>query len=258
MEACIKYELNNNVAILTISNTEQLNAITIEMREELLQHLEACEKSPEVKVIILRGEGGNFCTGSSVKGMGKRTVLETYDHMNKFSSVITKIHNMEKVVISMVEGYAFGAGFSLALAADMVYISPDAKFGLAFNKLGLVPDCGLHYFLTQLVGPYKAKEWILTAATILADEAKENRIVNDIIEKKDLYSTVIEKAERIASGPFYANIMSKTIINHTSQMNLEETLQQERYAQTILQQTEDHQEGINAFRNKKKPAFAGR
>jgi len=258
MDSCIKYELKNNVAILSLNNPTELNAMTLEMREKLVELLLDCEKSAEVKVIVLKGENGNFCSGSSVKGMGNRTILDTFDHMKKFSGVISKIHNMEKIVISMVEGYAVGAGFSLALAADMVYISPEAKFGLAFNKLGLIPDCGLNYFLPKLVGPYKAKEWILNGSTILAEEAKENKIVNDIFPKEMLFSIVMEKAERIASGPYYTNIISKGIINKSSQMTLEETLEAERYAQTILQQTEDHKEGVNAFRNKKKPVFVGR
>lgn len=257
MEACIKYEVNNNIAQLTVHNPKQLNAITVEMRAQLLEFLQACEQSPEVKVVVLKGAEGNFSTGSSVSGMGSRTVLQTYDHMDKFGAVVKAIHNMEKIVIAEVDGYAVGAGFSLALAADIVYASTKAKFGLAFNKIGLVPDCGLHYYLTQLVGPYKAKEWIVTAATIPAEEAKEYRIVNDILPSETLHDKVMEKAERIASGPFYANIMSKSIINSAGQLTLEQTLQEERFAQTILQQTQDHQEGVNAFRNKKKPVFVG-
>ncbi|TQR11836.1 enoyl-CoA hydratase/isomerase family protein [Psychrobacillus lasiicapitis] len=258
LESCIKFELTNNVAILSLNNPKELNAMTLEMRERLLELLQECEKSPEVKVIVLKGENGNFCSGSSVNGMGNRTILGTFNHMKLFSGVISKIYNMDKIVISMVEGYAVGAGFSLALAADIVYASDDAKFGLAFNKLGLIPDCGLNYFLPQLVGPYKAKEWILSGSMILVEEAKENRIVNEIISKEKLLATVIEKAEHIASGPFYTNIFTKEIINKSSQRTLEETLEAERYAQTILQQTEDHKEGINAFRNKQKPVFVGR
>jgi enoyl-CoA hydratase/carnithine racemase len=258
MKSSLKLEIIDQVAVLTLNNPQQLNAITLEMREELLKVLSDCEKSPEVRVIVLKGEGANFCSGSSINGMGNRTALETFDHMKKMIEVIKRIRNMEKIVISMVDGYAFGAGFSLAIAADMVYTSPEAKFGLAFNKIGLMPDCGLSYFLPRLVGPHKAKEWILHASIIPAEEAKEYRIVNDIFPKEELYSVVMERAKSIAAGPYYANIMTKSIIDRSDRMNMEEVLEAERYAQTILQQTEDHQEGINAFRNKVTPVFMGK
>ncbi|PIC62740.1 hypothetical protein CSV79_15440 [Sporosarcina sp. P13] len=258
MNNCIKYKVKNNVATISLNNPAELNAMTLEMRERFSELLIECEKSPEVKVIILKGENGNFCSGSSVKGMGSRTILGTFDHMKIFSGLISKIYNMEKFVISMVEGYAVGAGFSLALAADIVYASPKAKFGLAFNKLALIPDCGLNYFLPQLVGPYKAKEWILSGSMIGVEEAKEYNIVNDIYPEETLLSIVTERAEKIASGPYYTNMFTKEIINKSSQRTLEETLDAERYAQTIIQQTADHKEGINAFLNKKTPVFAGR
>ena len=257
MEACIRIIKSNSVATITIHNPGQLNALTLDMRDSLLEHLKECEKSLDIKVIILQGEGGHFCSGSSVGGMGKRTVLETFEHMTKMNELIVTIHNMDKIVIAVVEGYAVGAGFSLALASDLIYTSPEAKFGLAFNKIGLVPDCGLSYFLPRLVGPYKAKEWILSGAIISAEEAQAKGIVNDCLLKEDLFHIVKEKAEMIASGPLYANKMTKSILNKSDQMTLEEVLAEERYAQTILQQTEDHQAGITAFRTKKKPVFTG-
>jgi len=258
LNSCIKYELNKNVAIISFNNPKELNAMTLEMREKLLELLLECEKSQEVKVIVLKGENGNFCSGSSVKGMGNRTPLETFNHMKIFGEIISKIYNMDKIVISAVEGYAVGAGFSFALAADMVFASPEAKFGLAFNKLGLIPDCGLNYFLPQLVGPYKAKEWILGGAMIEAQEAKDNHILNEIVPKDKLMSVVLEKAEKIASGPYYANLLTKEIINKSSLRTLEETLEAESYAQTLLQQTDDHKEGVSAFKMKQKPIFVGR
>ena len=93
---------------------------------------------------------------------------------------------------------------------------------------------------------------------ISAEEAKENRIVNSIIASEEIQATVIEKAQTIANGPFYANKLMKSIINNADQMTLEEVLNQEQFAQTILQQTEDHQEGVMAFRNKQKPIFKGK
>lgn len=258
MESCIKFEQQNNVAIVELSNPKELNAMTTEMRKQFLELLQTLEQDAEIKVIVVKGENGNFCTGSSVNGMGSRTTIETFEHMDLFASLILKIYNMKKIVISMVEGYSVGAGFSLVLAADMVYVSPDAKFGLAFNKLALIPDCGLNYFLPERVGPYKAKEWILSAAMIGAEEAKENRLINGIFPKEELYAAVLEKAESIAAGPYYTNIMTKEMINKSGNRTLEETLEAERFAQTILQQTDDHKEGINAFRNKQKPVFTGK
>src|SRR4051794_17034027 len=103
MEACIKIKINNQVATITMHNPRQLNALTLDMRDSLLEHLKECERSQDIKAIILKGEGGHFCSGSSVGGMGKRTVIETFEHMTKMNELIVTIHNMDKVVIAVVE-----------------------------------------------------------------------------------------------------------------------------------------------------------
>ena len=258
MDSTVDFEINNRIAVLTLNNPKQLNALTVKMRDEFLDHLLECERSQEVKVVILRGEGGHFCSGSSVKGMKNRTVVETLGHVKVMNEIIAKIHRMDKIVIAAIDGYAVGAGFSLALATDLIYASPEAKLGLAFNKIGLVPDCGLNYFLPRLVGAYKAKEWIFSGAIIPAEEAKTNGVINQIFSKEDLLTKVQEKAESLTKGPYYANAMTKSIINKSSQMKLEEVLEMEQFSQAILQQTDDHKEGVSAFRDKREPIFKER
>lgn len=203
-----------------------------------------------------RGKGKVFCGGGDLRTMGPEiSSIEMKERMDITTKIFLQIYNMNKPVIAAVQGYAVGAGFSLALAADILFAEEDAKFGLVFNKVGLIPDAGAHYFIKKVVGPWKAKELIWTGAMITAEEGERLGFVNRVVPKGESYESAYKFATEIATGPVNAFRYTKSIIN--SELDLQETMKTESFAQSILIETEDHREGVKAFFEKRKPKFVG-
>ena len=156
---------------------------------------------------------------------------------------------------SAVNGAAVGAGFNIALACDIVLASDKALFSQIFARLALVPDLGGMYLLTRLVGLNKAKELCFTAKKISAQEAFDLGIVNHIIPADELLVRAHEMASQIAAGPPTALAMVKTLLNKSSTATLDQMLEFESYAQTVAYVTDEHREGVAAFREKRNPNF---
>lgn len=251
-------EIQNGIAIITLNEPNSLNALSMSLKQQLLDSFSLAESNPDVKVIILTGSGKAFCAGGDVKAMGERTVIETIETMNDTTKIITTIANSKKITISAVNGYAMGAGFSLALATDLIYANTQAKFGLSFTKVGLVPDCGLHHFLPRIVGPWKAKELIFRAKVLTAKEAKGYLIVNEIYETDTLLENVLQIANEISSSAIQALKLSKSIINNYENSDLQSTIHYENLTQSIMQQTSDYKEGVSAFKEKRATNFIGK
>jgi len=165
---------------------------------------------------------------------------------------------VRKPVIAAVNGYAVGAGFSLALLCDLIIAADTAKFGMAFIKVGAVPDCGALYFLPRLVGLPKAKELVFTGANIDAAEAYRIGIVNRVVPAAELLPEALRLGQQLADGPAVALALAKEILNASSSLSLEQVMELEIYAQSLCFQTEDHKEGVIAFLEKRKPVFKGR
>jgi 2-(1,2-epoxy-1,2-dihydrophenyl)acetyl-CoA isomerase len=162
---------------------------------------------------------------------------------------------LEKPVIAAVNGPAVGAGFNLALAADILIASEAAVFSQIFTRLGLVPDLGGLYFLTRVVGLNKAKELCFTAKKIGAAEALALGIANRVVPADRLLDEARKIAVEIAAGPPTALAMIKTLLNKSSNSTLEQMLEYESYAQTLAYTTPEHREGVAAFREKRAPDF---
>ena len=251
-------KIQDGIALITLNEPNSLNALSKSIKGQLLDYFLLAENDPEVKVIVLTGTGKAFSAGGDVKAMGERTVIESVDNMNDITQIITTIANSKKITMSAVNGYAMGAGFSLALATDLIYANTQAKFGLSFTKVGLVPDCGLHHFLPRIVGPWKAKELIFRAKILTAEEARSYLIVNDIFEVDTLLENVLQIADELSNSAFQALKLSKAIINNNENADLPGTLHYENLTQSIMQQTSDYQEGVSAFKEKRASKFTGR
>ncbi|WP_254782368.1 enoyl-CoA hydratase/isomerase family protein [Bacillus sp. OK048] len=254
----VNYDLIEGIAVITLNSVETLNALDSELIYELNQVLDKIENDSKVKIVLVTGKGKAFSAGGNVKRMGDRTTLETIEIMSHATRVITRITEMKKVFISAVNGYAMGAGFSLALACDIIVAQKNAKFGLSFINVGLVPDCGLLHFLPKIVGPWKAKELIFSGAVITAEEAFQYRIVNRLVEENEALSEGLEFAKKLAVEPLQAMTLVKTIIESSKNLDIKGTMQYETLAQSVLQQTTDHKEGLQAFKEKRSPIFTGR
>jgi len=157
-----------------------------------------------------------------------------------------------------VDGFAVGAGFNLALACDLIVASDRARFGQVFSKIGLVPDGGGTYFLPRLVGPAKAKELVFTAEIIDAEEALRLGLVNRVVPTGDLRQATLALAGRIAEGPPNVLALAKHLLNRSANLDLPGALDLEAFAQSHALTSEDHQEGLRAFFEKRQPKFGVR
>ncbi|KJS46744.1 MAG: hypothetical protein VR66_23680 [Peptococcaceae bacterium BRH_c23] len=235
---------------------ESLNALNINMREEMLEALLAAEKDDEVRVVVITGRGRAFCSGGDIKAMNKEfTPAEGRARMQKVGRLIKCINGMNKLVIAAVNGPAIGAGCNLALACDFIIAAEEATFGQPFGRLGLVPDLGGLYYLPRRVGLAKAKELIFTWQIIDAREAERIGLVNWVVPLSDLDTEVKKLAEKLVKGPALANGLAKGIINRSLESTLDQILEEEAYAQGLCFMSQDFQEGVRAFLEKRKPNF---
>ncbi len=188
----------------------------------------------------------------------KRTPLGTYEHIGRLNELVLAMQNLEKPIIAAVHGYAAGAGFNLALASDIILATEDSQFILSFSKVGLISDGGGLSFLPRLIGPYLAKELFFNAEPITVEKAKSLGIVNQVYSINEFKDKVQEFASKLANGPnvFYGFI--KKIVNLSLTSTLEEILDQERITQATMIGTEDHKEGVQAFKEKRVPQFKGK
>ncbi len=258
MSDSVIYEVRDKVCTITLNEPENMNALSASLKEQLKKALDEAEADPGVNVIVLTGNGKAFCAGGDLKAMENRTLVDSVETINETTKIIQKITDSKKPIIAAVNGYAMGAGFSLALACDIVMADKKAKFGLSFAKVGLIPDLGLLYFLPKILGVWKAKELIYSAKILSSDEALELKLINRIANENELLDEAMQLADEIALGPSKAIWFVKSIFNKVHNKDLSLTMQLENFAQSILQQTEDHKEGINAFKEKRTPEFTGR
>lgn len=254
----VLYEVDEGVGIVTISSPETRNALTDEVKQGLFQVIDEVERNPEVKVVVITGTDKAFSAGGNIKGMGKRTVLQSIDIMTNTTNLLLRLSDLKKPIIMAVNGYAMGAGFSLVLAGDIIFADEEAKFGLSFTKVGLIPDAGLLYHLPRIVGPWKAKELIYDAKILSAMEAEQFGFVNKVFPTGTVLEETIQYAKQLASGPVQITRFVNSIIQNTINSDLRGTIEYENFAQSILQQTEDHEEGIQSFKEKRLPNFKGK
>src|SRR5205823_2317594 len=193
------------------------------MRRELAAVLDEIEADEAVRVVILTGAGGHFCSGGDVKTMRakRHTAAEGRARVESLNRMVLRLVDFPKPTIAMVDGYAVGAGSNLALCCDLIVASDRAKFGELFWKIGLVPDGGGSWLLSRVVGLARAKELIFTAEIIDAAEAGRIGLVNRVVPAAELVTTTRGLAERIAPGPPKALAMAKHMVNRAASSELE-------------------------------------
>jgi 2-(1,2-epoxy-1,2-dihydrophenyl)acetyl-CoA isomerase len=252
------YEVTaEGVATATFNRPDVLNATNDVFYREFAALIREMAEDESVRAVILTGAGRGFCAGADVKAMNPDTKLLARRKRHRWilADVLRPLVQLEKPVIAAVNGPAVGAGFNLALAADIVIASDAAVFSQIFIRLGLVPDLGGLYLLTRVVGLNKAKELCFTARKIGAAEALALGIANHVVPADRLMAEALKLATEIAAGPAASLGMIKTLLNRSSTSTLEEMLEFEAYAQTVAYATPEHREGVAAFREKRAPDF---
>ena len=253
----VLYEVSDGVATITLNRPDALNSTNDQLYRELTGLIKTVAEDADVGCVILTGAGRGFCAGADVKSMNPdmKPLARRQRHRGILRDVLYPLVNLEKPVIAAVNGPAVGAGFNIALAADILIASEAAMFSQIFTRLGLVPDLGGLYFLTRVVGLNKAKELCFTARKISAAEAYGLGIVNRVVPAADLMAEARKLAIEIAAGPATALAMIKNLLNKSSTSTIEQMLEYESYAQTIAYITPEHAEGVLAFREKRAPNF---
>lgn len=246
------------VLSLTLNRPESLNAFSPDMIQGLTEEIRKAQDDHDVQVIVLSGAGRSFSAGGDVKTMGQAGPTQVYEHIGKLNELIVTMKNTEKPIIAAVHGFAAGAGFNLTLACDLIVAAEDSKYALSFSQVGLVSDGGGSYFLPKLIGPHLAKQFFFSAEPIPAERLYQLGVINTLVPLEKLQEETTKLALKLAHGPGRAFGKQKKLIDQSFTSTLEEILEQERLTQVLMVQTEDHKEGVSAFKEKRKPAFKGR
>lgn len=251
------------VATITLNRPESYNALNLQHAEELLDALIACDEDQGIRAVVLTGAGRAFCSGGDIRAMNASTSTGGAAAFLKkltvfLHSVVTTMAWMPKPVVVAVNGPAAGAGFSLALAADLVLAAEGATFTMAYTKIGLSPDGSSTYFLPRLVGVRRAFDLICSNRILTASQAQDLGLVADVFPDQEFQARAQEFAARLAAGPTQALARAKRLLNLGTHGSLETQMEHERAAIAECGRTEDFREGVRAFLEKGIPRFAGR
>lgn len=247
----------NHIAYVTMNRPEKRNALSVDLVNDLIEALHEVDQDPDVRVVILAGAGKGFSAGGDLETLNQsKQSSDIMKYMKKALEVVQTIRKMDTYVVAAVQGFAAGAGFSIALAADFIVAEKDAKFISSFTNISLIPDLGLIKALSEKLPTAVVKEWISAAKPIGAEEAKGWGLVNHVAEG-DLLEETTAFVQFIVDGPPLANRFVKQLVNHADQLNYETSDLQETSIQTLLLQSEDNKEGIAAFFEKRKANFTG-
>jgi len=259
------YSLEDGIAKITLNRPQKLNAFTTEMYQGLAAMIEAAEKDDAVRVLVITGTGRAFCVGADVKRLEKgladrpKHILPPEPTADMVSKILTlPLQRMEKPVIAAINGIAAGGGLDTACACDIRIASEQASFSSVFVRRGIVPTMGGTYFLPRLVGIDKACEMIWTGDIVDAREAERIGLVTRVVPHDELETAVEELALKIAGGPSLAIAQAKRLIYSGLNMDLESALIDVMRSYTTLGLTEDHQEALRAFVEKREPVFKGK
>lgn len=249
--------ISDGIAHITLNRPQTRNALGQQMREELAAAIVQVGDADEVHAVLLSGAGGAFCSGGDIAQMLDATQggLAWRDRIRRLHRWFPALVNMEKPVIAAVDGPAFGAGFSLALAADFILATPRASFCAVFGRIGLVPDLGAMQLLPRIIGQQRAKELVFTARTVSADEARTLGIVYEIAPEAELLPRARALAARFAGASTAAIGMAKSIMNQAFQLDAHAMSELEAYAQTVARGTDYHQQAVARFKAKQPPRF---
>jgi 2-(1,2-epoxy-1,2-dihydrophenyl)acetyl-CoA isomerase len=244
------------VLTITLNRPDVLNAFNSDMHRGLAAALKEA-RDGGVRAVIVTGAGRGFCVGQDLTefreapgDIGSR--LRGNYHPN-----IRAIRALEKPVIAAVNGAAAGAGMSLACACDLRIAADSATFVPAFINIGLIPDSGGSYFVTRILGPARAFEWLASGRRLTAAEAHAWGLVSEVVEAEALAGRAAELAARLAELPTRGVGMTKRLLDHAVTATLDEQLEREAQLQAAATQTEDFKEGVAAFLEKRPPKFRG-
>ena len=264
-DQAVLFDVQGHIAEITLNRPDALNALNMQMREEIFEALNRVEQDPEIRVAIITGAGRAFCAGGDVKAMSQRASANEalsgraeIDRLRDLAFQIpVKLVSMSKPVIAAVNGVAVGWGCDLVAACDIQIASDQARFGQAFVKRGLVPDGGSTWTLPRLIGRAQALRLMLTGDLIDAREAKEIGLVTSVVPAADLMEATRELATKIAGNAPLAVQLTKRAVAEGATLPMPQAMDQMAGFNGIMRTTKDHREGVQSFLEKRDPKFVG-
>ena len=260
MSDFILFRKSEAIGHITLNRPASFNSFNRQMAFDLQNVLAECAKDPEIRAIVITGEGKAFCAGQDLVEVtnpelhpGFKAILDEH-----YAPIIRAIRNLEKPVIAAVNGVAAGAGANIALACDIVLAKESASFIQAFSGIGLIPDSGGTFFLPRLVGFQKALALAMLGDRVFAKDAEQMGMIYKSVPDTEFNNTVSAIAEKLANMPTYGLALTKRAFNEGTMQGLEEQLNTETQLQILASESEDYHEGVTAFIEKRKPKFKGK
>ncbi len=256
----ILYEKINGVGKITLNRPKAFNSFNREMAFEVQNALDDCEKDDTIRAIYLTGNGKAFCAGQDLKEVtnpeinpGFKKILEQH-----YNPIIMRLRHIEKPIVAAVNGVAAGAGANIALACDIVVAHEKVTFIQAFSGIGLVPDSGGTFFLPRLVGFQKALALAMLGDKVGAEEAERMGMIYKVLPLESFADDAFAVAEKLVKMPTKGLALTKRLFNESLTNDLKTQLDLEGKLQIEASETEDYEEGVKAFLEKRKPSFKGK
>ncbi len=259
LETCIFETLETGIAILTLNRPKELNALNLQMMDDVMEACDRVNRDDSIKVLVITGNGRGFSAGgdlSKVADMCRQDIAK--EAVEKSSRMVQSVYNIEKPVVAAVNGPVAGASTSLMMACDLIIAAENASIVFPFTNIGFCPDSGCSYFLPKSVGYHKAMEILLFAKTLSAKEACEIGLINKAVQQEAVLQEAVEWAGKLAGGPLVAIRMDKRLLRCSFTNSFTAHIALEDAYQIFACTTEDFKEGIHAMLEKRKPDFKGR
>lgn len=251
-------EIQDKVMIITLNRPDKFNSFNREMAFQLHAALDQAEKDENVRAIVLTGNGKAFCAGQDLSeaidpnGPGIARIVDEH-----YNPIVLRLRKIEKPIIAAVNGVAAGAGANIALACDIVTSNTTASFIQAFSKIGLIPDSGGTFFLPRLIGFQRASALMITGDKVGALEAQQMGMIYKVFPDETFMTEAMKFAQGIADMPTKGIGLTKRLLNESVFNTHDKQLHREGIVQVEAANTYDYSEGVNAFLEKRKPAFKG-
>jgi enoyl-CoA hydratase/carnithine racemase len=256
------WSVQHHVGWITLNRPEKKNPLTFDSYAELRDLMRRLPYAAEVKVVVISGADGNFCSGGDVQEiigpLTRMSMPELLNFTRMTGDLVKAMRACPQPIIAAVDGVCAGAGAILAMSSDIRLSTPRAKTAFLFTRVGLAGcDMGACAILPRIIGHGRAAEWLLSGRSVGADEALACGFYSRVVPVEELRAAVVQLSEELAQGPTFAHGMTKTMLNQEWNMGLEQALESEAQAQAVCMKTEDFRRAYDAFSAKQRPAFKG-
>jgi enoyl-CoA hydratase/carnithine racemase len=256
------WSVQNQVGWITLNRPEKKNPLTFDSYAELRDLVRRLPYAADVKVVVISGADGNFCSGGDVQEiigpLTRMSMPELLNFTRMTGDLVKAMRACPQPIIAAVDGVCAGAGAILAMSSDIRLSTPRSKTAFLFTRVGLAGcDMGACAILPRIIGHGRAAEWLLSGRSVGADEALACGFYSRLVAAEDLRTAAAQLSQELADGPTFAHGMTKTMLNQEWNMGLEQALESEAQAQAVCMKTEDFRRAYDAFSAKQRPAFKG-